>query len=114
MNDSTQHRGALAVGLVLATTLIAFEVTAVITALPTVSDELGGDSLYGATLAAYTLANIVSLVAVGGLIDSRGPRVPYAVSLALFSVGLLIAASAPTMWMVLDRKSTRLNSSHRT
>lgn len=101
MNDSTQHRGALAVGLVLATTLIAFEVTAVITALPTVSDELGGDSLYGATLAAYTLANIVSLVAVGGLIDSRGPRVPYAVSLALFSVGLLIAAVAPTMWVVL-------------
>lgn len=101
--DSTTppRRGVLAVGLVLATTLIAFEVTAVITALPTVSDELGGDSLYGATLAAYTLANIVSLVAVGGLIDSRGPRVPYAVSLATFSVGLAVAALAPTMWMVL-------------
>ncbi len=95
------RRRALAVGLVLATTLIAFEVTAVITALPTVSDELGGDSLYGATLAAYTLANIVSLVAVGGLIDSRGPRGPYAVSLALFVVGLLIAAVAPGMWVVL-------------
>lgn len=95
------RRGLLAVGLVLATTLIAFEVTAVITALPTVSDELGGDSLYGATLAAYTLANIVSLVAVGGLIDSRGPRVPYAVSLATFAVGLAVAALAPSMWMVL-------------
>lgn len=103
MTDSpiSSHRGALAVGLVLATTLIAFEVTAVITALPTVSDELGGDSLYGATLAAYTLANIVSLVAVGNLIDSRGPRVPYAVSLSLFSVGLVIAAIAPSMWVVL-------------
>lgn len=91
----------LAVGLVLATTLIAFEVTAVITALPTVSDELGGDSLYGATLAAYTLANIVSLVTVGGLIDRRGPRTPYAVSLSIFSIGLLIAAVAPSMWVVL-------------
>jgi len=96
-----RHRGVLAVGLVLATTLIAFEVTAVITALPTISDELGGDSLYGATLAAYTLANIVSLVAVGGLIDSRGPRVPYAISLALFSIGLVVAAVAPSMWVVL-------------
>ena len=92
------HRGPLAVGLVLATTLIAFEVTAVITALPTVSDELGGDSLYGATLAAYTLANIVSLVAVGGLIDSRGPRTPYAYSLMLFTIGLIIASVAPSMW----------------
>ena len=98
---TTERRGPLAVGLVLATTLIAFEVTAVITALPTVSDELGGDSLYGATLAAYTLANIVSLVTVGGLIDSRGPRLPYAISLGLFSVGLLIAAIAPSMWVVL-------------
>lgn len=98
---TSSHRGPLAVGLVLATTLIAFEATAVITALPTVSDELGGDSLYGATLAAYTLANIVSLVAVGGLIDSRGPRLPYAVSLGLFSLGLLIAAAAPSMWVVL-------------
>lgn len=97
----TVRRKALAIGLVLATTLIAFEVTAVITALPTVSDELGGDSLYGATLAAYTLANIVSLVAVGGLIDSRGPRAPYAYSLALFSIGLLIATFAPNMWVVL-------------
>ena len=95
------HRGPLAVGLVLATTLIAFEVTAVITALPTVSDELGGDSLYGATLAAYTLANIVSLVAVGGLIDSRGPRTPYAYSLMLFTIGLIIASVAPSMWVVL-------------
>lgn len=100
-SNAPAHRRVLAVGLVLATTLIAFEVTAVITALPTVSDELGGDSLYGATLAAYTLANIVSLVAVGGLIDSRGPRLPYAVSLATFSIGLLIAAVAPSMWMVL-------------
>lgn len=99
--SATERRGALAVGLVLATTLIAFEVTAVITALPTVADELGGDSLYGATLAAYTLANIVSLVAVGGLIDRRGPRTPYAISLAIFSLGLLIAAVAPSMWVVL-------------
>ncbi|MBU3688778.1 MAG: hypothetical protein B7C54_12340 [Acidimicrobiales bacterium mtb01] len=98
---ATEHRGPLAIGLVLATTLIAFEVTAVITALPTVSDELGGDSLYGATLAAYTLANIVSLVAVGGLIDSRGPRLPYAISLVLFSIGLVVAALAPSMWVVL-------------
>ena len=50
------HRRTLAVGLVLSTSLVAFEVTSVLTALPTISEELDGDSLYGATLAAYMLA----------------------------------------------------------
>ena len=40
----------LATGLVLAVMLVAFEVTSVITALPTITDQLGGDSLYGVSL----------------------------------------------------------------
>jgi hypothetical protein len=56
----------LAIGLVMGVTLVAFEMTAVITALPTISDELGGESLYGVALAAYTLADVVALVAAVG------------------------------------------------
>jgi len=56
----TAAQRLLAAGLVLGVTLVAFEVTAVITALPTITDELSGDSLYGVTLAAYTLANLVA------------------------------------------------------
>lgn len=94
------HR-ALAIGLVASTSLIAFEVTALITALPTASDELNGDSLYGATLAAYTLANIIGLVACGEQIDQRGPRVPFLVCISVFIAGLLLAAIAPTMPLLL-------------
>lgn len=94
------HR-ALAVGLVMATSLVAFETTALLTALPTVSDELRGDSLYGATLAAYMLANIIGLVAVGEHVDRRGPRLPFMACLGVFAVGLVIAGVATSMWIVL-------------
>ena len=51
-------------------------VTAVVTALPTISEEFGGDSLFGVTSAAYTLANMVALVAAGELVDRRGAAFP--------------------------------------
>lgn len=95
------RRRALAVGLVMATSLVAFETTALLTALPTVSDELNGDALYGATLAAYMLANIVGLVTVGEQVDRHGPRAPFLACLLIFSVGLVVAGAANTMWVVL-------------
>lgn len=94
----------LAIGLILAGTLVAFEVTAIITALPTITDDLGGDSLYGVSLAAYTLANMAALVAAGELADRRGPSVPFIACVATFLAGLLVAAFAPAMiWVVVGR-----------
>ena len=95
------HRRTLAVGLVLSTSLVAFEVTSVLTALPTISDELDGDSLYGATLAAYMLANLVGLVAAGEQADRHGPRRPFIVCIAIFVVGLILAGVANDMIVVL-------------
>src|SRR6476619_5059906 len=97
----TRDQRVLAIGLVLGVTLVAFEVTAVITALPTITDELGGDSLYGLALAAYTLANLVALVAAGGLADRRGPSLPFLVSIATFVAGLVVAGTAPNMAVVV-------------
>ena len=95
------HRRTLAVGLVLSTSLVAFEVTSVLTALPTISDELDGDSLYGATLAAYMLANLVGLVASGEQADRHGPRRPFIVCITVFVIGLVVAGIANDMVMVL-------------
>lgn len=92
---------ALGIGLVLAVTLVAFETTAVVTALPTITDQLHGDSLYGATLSAYMLADIVALVASGETIDRRGLKLPFGVAICLFMSGLIVSASAPTMAIVL-------------
>ena len=91
----------LTVGLVLGVTLVAFETTAVITALPTITDELGGDTLYGVALAAYTLANMLSLVAAGRLADRRGPTPIFLAAVTVFSFGLVVAAIAPSMPVVV-------------
>ena len=88
----------------MAVMLVAFEVTSVITALPTITDELGGDSLYGVTLAIYTLANLVALVATGEFSDRRGPALPFVLCIATLIVGLVVAAIAPSMtWVVVGR-----------
>ncbi len=91
----------MAIGLVLGVMMVAFEITAVITALPTITDELHGDSLYGVALACYTLANLVALVVTGELTDRYGPAKPYLASLAVFAAGLIVAATAPTMALVV-------------
>lgn len=90
--------------MVMAVMLVAFEVTSVITALPTITDELGGDSLYGVTLAVYTLANLVALVAIGEFSDRRGPSLPFVLCIATLIVGLVVSAIAPSMtWVVVGR-----------
>ena len=94
----------LATGMVLAVMLVAFDVTAVITALPTITDQLGGDALYGVSLAVYTLANLVALVAAGELSDRRGPALPFALCIVTLIAGLVVAAAAPSMiWIVVGR-----------
>jgi MFS family permease len=94
----------LAVGLVMGVTLVAFEVTATVTAMPTISDQLHGDSLFGLASAVYTLANMVALVAAGELADRRGPSLPFVLSILTFVGGSLVAAAAPTMvWIVIGR-----------
>ncbi len=91
----------LAIGLVLGVTMVAFEITAVLTALPSITDQLRGDSLYGVALACYTLANLVALVVTGELTDRYGPAKPYLGSLAVFAGGLVVAATAQSMTMVV-------------
>ena len=91
----------MAIGLVLGVTMVAFEITAVLTALPTITDELHGDSLYGVALACYTLANLVALVVTGELTDRYGPARPYLASLAVFAAGLVVAATAQSMAVVV-------------
>ena len=91
----------MAVGLILSVSLVAFETTAVITALPTITDELDGDALYGATLSVYMLADLVALVWAGERADRVGVRRPFLICIAVFLAGLVISAAAPTMPIVV-------------
>lgn len=100
MTSPTSQR-RLAVGLFTVVMLAAFEATAVITALPTITDELNGDSLYGATLAANLLANLIVIVAAADAADRRGPGQPFVVCATFFVIGLVVAGVAGTMLVVV-------------
>lgn len=82
-------------------TIGAFEATAVITALPTITDEFNGDSLYGLTVAVNLLANIIVIVAAAIAADRHGPGRPFIVCAVVFIVGLLVSGAAPGMGMVV-------------
>jgi MFS family permease len=76
---------------------VAFEATAVTTVMPTVAERLDGVGLYALSFAAPLASGVVGMVAAGGWSDRRGPALPLGVALVLFSLGLVVCGSAPTM-----------------
>ncbi len=99
----SEQRG-LTVGLLLIVTLVAFEMLAVATVMPTARDDLGGVRLYGWAFSGFTLASIVGIVWAGQQSDRRGPAFPFATGLVFFSAGLVTAGIAPSMaFLVLGR-----------
>ncbi len=95
----------LVAGLFLVVTMSAFEVTAVLTALPSIVDELHGETYYGATLAAYLLTSLISVVASGEMADRRGPALPFAIGIGFFITGLIVAGTASSALMVVLGRS---------
>lgn len=91
----------LVVGLALAVTLIAFEATAVITVMPTITEEFHGDSLYGAAFASFMLANLVSIVVSAEQADRRGPAASFLLGVTGFSAGLVVAGLATSMPLLI-------------
>lgn len=85
------------VGMLALCALVAFEATAVTTVMPTVADELGGRGLYALSFAAPLASGVVGMVAAGSWSDRRGPAVPLLTALVLFSLGLVVCGSAPSM-----------------
>ncbi len=94
-------RRVLTSGIVALITAVAFEGMAVPTILPATVDDLGGLSLYGWAFAAFWLTNIVGITVAGADADRHGPMRAFAAGIALFCVGLLMAAAAPGMPVVI-------------
>lgn len=82
----------------MAISLHAFDDIAIITMLPVVVEQLQGQDLFGASFFAYLLASVISLVWAGAHTDRYGPRRAFVVGLSVFIVGLVVGASASTMW----------------
>ncbi|HEX6140153.1 MAG TPA: MFS transporter [Candidatus Limnocylindria bacterium] len=95
------ERRLLTIGLVFSITAVAFEGMAVPTVLPDTLDDLGGLALYGWAFSGFWLANLVGITLAGAESDRSGPWRPFALGTACFAVGLLVAAFAPNMAIVV-------------
>lgn len=91
----------LTTGMVLVVSFIAFEAIAVATVLPVVVRHLGGIRLYGWAFSAFMLAQLVGIVVAGPLVDRIGMLRPTLVAAVLFSAGLAVDGTAPTMLVLV-------------
>ncbi len=92
---------ALTIGLVMTVTLIAFEGLAVTTIMPAVRADLGGIRLYGWAFSAFFLTSLISTVIAGRAADQQGVGGPFATGVGLFTLGLVVAAAAPSMLVLV-------------
>ncbi|MCW5252730.1 MFS transporter [Streptomyces sp. SHP 1-2] len=91
------HR-ALSIGIVSVVLLIAFEATAVGTAMPVAARELDGVSLYAFAFSGYFTTSLFGMVLSGQWSDRRGPLAPLTGGIAAFAAGLVLSGTAAAMW----------------
>ncbi|OIJ98807.1 MFS transporter [Streptomyces sp. MUSC 14] len=92
---------ALSVGMVSVVLLIAFEATAVGTAMPVAARELDGVALYAFAFSGYFTTSLFGMVLSGQWSDRRGPLGPLSAGIAGFAAGLVIAGTARSMWVFI-------------
>jgi len=101
---SATHR-ALVVGLLVLVASAAFSRLGVSTILPSATHALDGRDTYGAVLATFTLCNIVGLTTAGATFDRFGIRRPFYIAVGCFALGLVLAAAAPSMVMLITARA---------
>ncbi|MHA6760319.1 MFS transporter [Streptacidiphilus sp. PAMC 29251] len=89
---------ALTLGIVSCVLLVAFEATAVNTAMPIAARDLDGLGLYAFAFSGYFTASLLAMVVSGEWSDKRGPLGPLSAGIGTFGVGLVIAGTAGNMW----------------
>ncbi|MFE2429715.1 MFS transporter [Streptomyces sp. NPDC059373] len=95
---------ALTLGIVTVVLLIAFEATAIGTAMPIAARELDGLALYAFAFSAFFTTSLFAMVVSGQWCDRNGPLPPLAAGIGGFAAGLVISGTAQSMWpFVLGR-----------
>jgi MFS family permease len=92
---------ALSIGIVSVVLLIAFEATAVGTAMPVAARELDGVSLYAFAFSGYFTTSLFGMVLSGQWSDRRGPLGALTTGIAAFGAGLLLSGTAGVMWLFI-------------
>jgi len=98
---------ALSIGIVSVVLLIAFEATAVGTAMPVAARELGGVSLYAFAFSGYFTTSLFGMVLAGQWSDRRGPLGALTSGIAAFAAGLLVSGTAEVMWVFIAGRAVQ-------
>jgi len=92
---------SLSIGIVSVVLLVAFEATAVGTAMPVAARELDGVSLYAFAFSGYFTTSLFGMVLAGQWADRRGPLGALGAGIGGFAAGLLLAGTAGSMWLFI-------------
>jgi MFS family permease len=98
---------ALSIGIVSVVLLIAFEATAVGTAMPVAARELDGVSLYAFAFSGYFTTSLFGMVLAGQWSDRKGPLAPLTTGIAAFATGLLLSGTAGAMWLFIAGRAVQ-------
>ncbi|WP_333769271.1 MFS transporter [Streptomyces sp. IBSBF 2435] len=88
---------ALTLGVVSVVLLVAFEATAVSTAMPIAARDLHGLGLYAFGFSGYFTTSLLAMVVSGQWCDRSGPLAPLTAGIAAFAAGLVVSGTAAAM-----------------
>ncbi|MFE2507589.1 MFS transporter [Streptomyces naganishii] len=98
---------SLSIGIVSVVLLIAFEATAVGTAMPVAARELDGVSLYAFAFSGYFTTSLFGMVLAGQWSDRRGPLGALTGGIGAFAAGLVLAGTAGSMWVFIAGRAVQ-------
>lgn len=94
-------RRSTTIGVLLLTSMVAFEAMGVGTAMPALVADLGALTLYAWPFVAFMAAAVFGTVLGGRWCDVSGPRYPLTLAPVLFTAGLVTAATSTGMPQLL-------------
>lgn len=101
-----RHR-ALTLGIISVVSLIAFEASAVNTAMPVAARALDGIGMYAFAFTAFFTASLFAMALSGEWCDRAGPPAPLFTGIGAFGAGLLGAGAAQQMWMFVAARAVQ-------
>ena len=93
------------VGLQLGMIMSTLDGTIVSTALPTISGELGHESLRSWVITSYLLAQVATMPLYGKLGDLYGRKRVFVIAISIFTVGSMLSGAAGTMEQLLGARA---------
>ena len=91
----------LTLGLITLISGTAATTLGISTAMPAAARDLGGIAIYGWAFSAFMLADLVGLIVAGSETDRQGPARPFVLGAIAYALGLLVAALAPSMLIII-------------